>query len=772
MTSVETDDPFQPTDRRIAVTVSLVTWLLHGGLALWLPLPGLFNKYGLAAVHYLGGSLPEERLMDFSPLYFHLSVVLTRLTSSPNLWLQTLQIVLAAGSVGLFYVLVRRRLPRAWALLAAGALALDPLLLVYERILEPETILLFLLLAVMVMLPSLRHAPWTGCLAAACLAARPTFLPIFLAVPVYYFWQRRRKTQETTRPMEWIRPSALFLLPVLAVLILLSLRAHQATGDWRSPMMNPGTVFFEGNQPLSRGTSAQYPPVVLNFIHHSQGDIPDSGHVHYRRVARAHLGDDASLRRVNAFWADKAWRFLRQEPTLAAEKLLGKLLYAFHGFRWHDVTTAWEYESTLPLPYIPYALMAALALFGTLFEARRWPDSLLFYLLMAVQLGVMVVFYVSARQRLPMLPATIYFAVLAVRRLGPAGRRRWLIIPLILLLALTLWLPDAAMRDETYRRQGFQAAEGRFDAARGLGHGDNEPLIVDGFVYAPWALANLFPTYVARHPEPLEARVLEALRQRRVPAAFEDAWRFDAARLVVEQGSAGADEFLEPLLGRSSPPVYRGSRHASQPGWIVARRALADGDPAKAKQVLADALRQIPGDPFVLAELAALGDPEASRVLFEVWSQADALYLVGQAQLYQGRFEDAAQSLTQLLDMLPEFRDARVFLAAALGRMDRFDEGVRHYLQAVSQRSEPVLRPDDLVYLVNGWVEQAPDDPERLFYGAQILHRHGELETAYRWLQRVPPPPGVATAWQRELSRLEARLVAASSDGGTRPHAS
>lgn len=767
LTSAAAEGSLPPADRRVAVFVALGTLLLHGGLALWLPLPGLFDKYGLAAAQYVDGSLPGERLMDFSPLYFHLSVALTRWTSAPNLWLQGLQIVLAAGAVGLFYVLVRRRLARSWALLAAGALAFDPLLLVYERILEPEAILIFLLLAVMAWLPSLRHAGWTGCLAAACLAVRPTFLPIFLAVPLFYFWQRRRKGQDLVRVSEWMRPSALFLLPVIVTLGVLSVRAHQATGDWRSPMMNPGTVFFEGNQPLSRGTSAQYPPVVLNFIQHNQGRIPDSGHAYYRRVARAHLGDDASLRQVNAFWAGKATHFLRQEPALAAEKLLGKLLYAFHGFRWHDVTTAWAYEPTLPFPFIPYALVAALALFGTLFEARRWPDSLLFYLLMAVQLGVMVVFYVSARQRLPMLPAMIYFAVLALRHLGQAGRRRLLLIPMVLLLAFTLWLPDAAMRDEAYRRQGFQAAEGHFTAARDLAPGVDEHAIVEGFVYAPWALPTLFPTYVARHPQPLEARVLEALRQRQVPAAFEDAWRFDAARLAAEEAALDSEELLAPLLGRSSPLVYRGSRQSSDPGWIQAVRLLADGNEGRARQILQDALQRTPGEPFILAELAALGHPEARRLLLDTWSEADALYLMGQAQLRQGRFEDAVHSFTELLRMLPDLRDGRVLLAAALGRIERFDEGVEQYLQAAAQQSEPVLRPDDIVHLVTGWVEQAPQDPERLFYGAQILHRHGELETAYRWLQRVSPPPEVKAPWQQELSKLATRLEARS-----RSHAS
>ena len=167
-------------------------------------------------------------------------------------------------------------------------MALDRHLLVYARILEPEVCLLFCLLAFLWLLDQkTRLAPWlAGGSAALCLAIRPTFLPAFLLVPLYY-WLRG----DPGKP--WRGKSSAFLAPVAAVL-LLALRASAVTGDPRTPMMNPGTVFFEGNNPLSQGTSAIYPPVVLAFVRHS-GDEPDPAHQHYRRIARAertHLGHE------------------------------------------------------------------------------------------------------------------------------------------------------------------------------------------------------------------------------------------------------------------------------------------------------------------------------------------------------------------------------------------------------------------------------------------------------------------------------------------------
>ena len=762
-------EPHRPSSTLSSYVAALSTLLVHSGLALWLAMPSTFNKYGLAAQHHLAGTLPTERWMDFSPLYLQLSLWGERLLEHPGPALQGLQIALAAAAVGIFHHLLRRRVSAPWAGLAAAALALDPLLLVYERIFEPEIFQLVLLLAIIALLESRRrHAPWmAGILAALCLATRPTFLPAFLAVPLFYRWRRHRLS---AGPMSWRRASIAFALPLIAALALLAWRADRATGDWRTPSMNPGTVFFEGNNPLSRGTSAIYPPVVLSMIQRSQQQIPDSGHVHYRRLARAVHGDATmSIRRVNAYWSGKAWHFIRREPGVFVEGLLRKVLYACHSFRWHDVPAAWKYESTLPpLPSVPFALLSALALFGTLLEARRWQRSLLFYSLAAVQLAVMVVFYVSARQRLAILPAVIYFAVLALRHLYGLGRGGLLRSILVLLLALSLWLPDAAMRDEAYRRQNFNTAEGLFDEARRLADGQataaGQALIVEAFVHVPWWLDGLYPTYFPRTSGALEARVLDGLIRRQVPAAFDDSWRFDLATLHLRFRPQGFDDAIAPLLGRTSPPVYRGGRQSSEPSLLVARRLVVLGRHGEARQALSDALRSTPGDPFVLAAQVALDDnADARQTLFDCWSRADAQLLLGHALLDMGRAEAAAGPLESLLVDLPELRQARIYLAVALARQGQDDEAVAQYLTAAAEAPQPLLYPDEVIALFERWAQAHAEDPRSIFYAAQILHRHGAFEAARQLLLSRPPPPDVAGRWRQELSQVEAHRLAAQA---------
>ncbi len=739
------------TTRRWSLWIGLATLVLHSLVAWRYPLPGAFRKYSLAAEQYLAGELPAERLVDFSALYFHLSVWAERLLPAPEATLTWLQIVLAAASVALVFDLFERRLGVVWAATAALVMALDRHLLVYARILEPEVLLLFCLLAFLWLLNSKSGlAPWlAGGSAALCLAIRPTFLPAFLLVPLYY-----RLRGEGGRP--WLRTSFAFLAPLVVMLVLLALRAAAITGNPRTPMMNPGTVFFEGNNPLSQGTSAIYPPVVLAYVRHS-GEEPDPAHQHYRRVARAAAGRELTVAEVNAYWSQLALRFIRNEPSRWFGLLGIKLKRAFHGFRWHDVPTAWKLDQRLFfVPAMPFALLSAFAFAGALFEVRRWRESLLYYALAAIQLAVMLVFYVSARQRLVLLPALLYFAAVAARRL--VRERAWPWLLLVALLAVTFSLPDDAMADESYRRRGWRETEHRLEQVREKSrtqplalHAD---LAVEAVASAPWWLDWLRPAYFPHDAGTLEERVASLLASRRREHGDSAPADFDLAAVYLAAGElAEARRLLEPLseLGHS---VYRGGRHPSEPLTLLGRATALAGDRDGAVELLERALERSPGDPFTLAELIVLGEGAYQEPLLRTWSPLDAQYLLGRALLIHDRPRDAAQALGFVVSRLADFRDARVLLAAALGASGELEDGARHYLEATRIRPEPILAGREISKLFRAWSAAHPESVEARLYAAQVLHRHGHFAEALTMLETLETPAQLEEAIEREKDRI------------------
>ncbi len=743
--------------RRLPLAVGFAAFVLYALLARLYPLPGSFRKYALAAEKYLAGELPAERLMDFSALYFHLSVAAERLLPNPEATLVWLQIALAAASVAMVFRLLERRLGAAWAAAAALVMALDRHLLVYQRILEPEVLLLFCLLTFLWQLDrETAWAPWlAGAAAAVCLAIRPTFLPAFLLVPLYYRFRGARG-----RP--WRQTSLAFAVPVAAILMLLAARAAAVTGDPRTPMMNPGTVFFEGNNPLSQGTSAIYPPVVVAYVRHS-GDEPDAAHQHYRTVARAAAGRAAgrqlSIAEVNAYWSGLTLRFLRDHPERWLALVGGKLQRAFHGFRWHDVPTAWHLDRRLALvPALPFALLSALAFAGALFEARRWRGSLLYYALGAIQLAVMLVFYVSARQRLILLPALVYFAAAAGRRFARRANLPWLL--LVALLALTFSLPDDAIGDEAYRRSGWLETEQRLMQVREKSRVQplalHAELAVEAVASAPWWLDWLRPAYFPHDQGSLEERVARALtaRPRRGPPAD-----FDLAAVHLAAGQlAAARALLEPLSdqGRS---VYRGGRHPSEPLILLGQAEALAGDREQATGLLRRAHARTPGDPFALAELVALtADPAYQEKLLRYWGPLDAQYLLGRALLRHGRYADAASAFGFVVRRLGDFRDARVLYAAALGAAGELEDGARHYLEATRVRPEPILAGSLISDLFRRWAAAHPGRVEVRLAAARVLHRHGHFAEALAMFETLEPPANLAPAVARETERIRRAL--------------
>jgi len=726
------------------------TFLLHALIAFQAPTPGTFRKYNLAAEQFLSGELPSERLMDFSPLYLYLSLAAERVLPNPELFLTWLQIVLAAVSVAMVFHLLVRRFSWRFALGAAVIMALDRHLLIYERLLEPEIFLLFFLIAFLIVLD--QRPLIAGVLAALCLATRPTFLPAFLLVPIY-FWLRG------DRGRSWRLASTALLAPIVLTLLLLAWRAEIITGNPRTPMMNPGTVLFEGNNPLSLGTSAIYPPVVLGYVRHT-GEVPDAAHQYYRDVARADTGRALTIAEVNAFWSSKALSFIRAEPRRFVELLGAKLLRTFHGYRWHDIPLAGKIDLRLRTPAFPFALLASLALIGTLFAAHDWRRNLLYYALGGSQLVVMLVFYVSARQRLVLLPALLYFAMVAGERLLHQRRKTWPWILLVLLLTVSLSLPNDSIRDEHYRRTQALLTEQRLEEVRTKSleqplalHSD---LAVAAVASAPWWLDWMRPAYFPRNRGTLEQRVASLLSSSRTPGTPSD---FDLGMVHLAAGQLDeAREMLEPLSS-SGTRVYRGGRQPSDPSIPLATAVALAGDPERATEILKRALERNPGDPFILAELVALtDDPVSQQLLLDYWSRLDAQYLLGRALLRHGRPTDAVRALGFVTNRLPNFRDAKVLLAAALGEIGQLEEGSRQYFEATQIRLEPILAGDQITSLFRHWLAANPDRVEVRFFAARVLHQHGHFAEALLILENLDPPPDLVEVVTKEKQRIRAAL--------------
>lgn len=91
---------------------------------------------------------------------------------------------------------------------------------------------------------------------------------------------------------------------------------------------------------------------------------------------------------------------------------------------------------------MPFELLSTCALFGLLANFRQWRRYLLYYALFSLMTASMMIFYVSDRQRLAMLPVFVIFATTGVARiLTYAGRTRIALAGCMLIPGLLFSLP-------------------------------------------------------------------------------------------------------------------------------------------------------------------------------------------------------------------------------------------------------------------------------------------------------------------------------------------
>ena len=749
-----------------AWAVGFLSLAFHGLLSLRFPAPA-FEKYTVAAELFLDGRMAPERWLDFSPLYLYLTILLRRLTDDVEPVLLSLQLGLLAATSALFFLWAERRLGARWAGLGAMVITLDRHVLIYSRILEPEAIFLFLLMLFLYWVDGPEGEPTrplaAGIVAALGIATRPTFLPICLLVLALWGWQRRDGLRR------WIRPATCFLAAPALVMLLLAVRAQHVAGSWRAPTMNPGTVLYEGNQPMSRGTSAVYPPLV-HLLSSGRNSAPDPAHVYYRDIARRDIGSSEpensgsseqglqplGVREVNRLWTRRALAFTLDHPGFALRRLQSKLLYAFHNFRWHDLPAAWLYDRALPLSGVPFALLSALALPGLLLEIRSRRDSLLLYGLLGSQLLVMMVFYISPRQRLMWIPLLIYFSLVTLRAVF-RQRTLWpALLALVLVPAFTL--PDDAMRDEVYQRNQLELARPILNeiSARIAG-GEPMNTLADRFAQAlahvPWWLDGLQPAFLDRSGESLERVIASKLDPLRLSP-------FDRAEMWMRAGEHDrARELLLQSL-ETDEQLYRKGRLNTSPELLLARLDLLEGRREDAEVRLRRGLQNHPGDAFLLAELIALesthANSEHGSALFEnletYYGRQNAHFLVGRALLAQGAPLTAIDHLEVTVRAFPQLREAHLALAAALFQASRLDEGLARVLAADRIRAEPVLFANEMAELYE-FAAQEASAPDQVLRAAQGLFHYGQPRRALALLDR----PWPQTEHER-VAALERRL--------------
>lgn len=712
--------------------VFLAPWLLDLQTTI-----GHFDKYPHAALRFLAGEIDPERLLDYSPAYLGLCVLIAKYGSANFQLLLWLQIILVALAVAALYLVLRRHFSRALSLGGAAAFMLYPGVTVYCGIFEPEPLMMscLVLLVLCAGSCSLAGSLGAGSLLTVCLLTRPTFLMLVPLVPLF-FWLTRAEGRR------WIA-IALFLLPIFCSSAVLALRNPALFSSFPPPLMNPGTVFFEGNNPTAGGTFAAYPPLSVDLTEEFPDEV-DFDHFIYRLLARRESGMLLNHVETNRYWAVRAVHFIEDEPGLFLARLGSKLIHLWHGYRWHDLKEAYLADLALErraFPFMPLAPLSALAMCGLVAGLSRWRDYGLYYLAFLSQASVMLLTYASERQRLSLLPFLVLFAVVGLDWLL-RRRKRQMIAALALLVPLTVWflIDSDRMHDnrrnwDNFARQEILQRE-TYLLRNEVQLAAAAQTLAQTYAAAPWMAAmGIRPMGV---PLPEEGLARMALREFPTLRGNDPTARLDRALLLIAAGELDAAErSLNELLheGRTFDRIiYR----PAQPHFYLGRIAALRGQREEAISLMEQALARAPGDPAILAHLEALsGEERYAALLHRYFGKVNALNELAIAHLQNGDATGAAELFRQLVDMIPEFWKGQVQLAASLADSGQDEAAAAVYLQAMAKRPEPVLYGDKLIPAFSRLADRATSDDLAWFWYAKILGQNGEYNEARAILRRL-----------------------------------
>ncbi|MCC7126869.1 MAG: tetratricopeptide repeat protein [Acidobacteria bacterium] len=658
----------------------------------------------LAAGDWLGGEVFYQ-----APLYPYLLGVLYAVAGRDLLVVRLVQAVIGAASASLLAGAAARLVSPCAGVVAGLGLALYAPAIFFDALLQKSVLDVFFMVAVLWLAGDLiarpdRTARWLalGAALGALSLTRENALAIVAVAVAWSASVSRRAWRHESEAVQRrvLRDSGFRIQPVVALtaglLLLLTpvlVRNYMVTGGFYLTTSQFGPNFFIGNNAGADGT--------YMALRAGRG-APEFERQDATELAEAALGRSLTPAEVSAYWSGRARQFITGEPAAWAQLMARKVALLINRVEMLDTESQQTYEEWSPV----LRLLAPIGHFGVLMPLAAlglwvlWPDRRRLWPVLAMAAAYaasVIVFYVFARYRFPLVPFLLVFASAGVT--GAAARwhhasrtQRGLTIAAVVALAVLVWWPllsPRRMRAITETNLGVALHEaGRTgDALRHL-----ERAVTLQPDYAP-AYNNL--GVVLRAAGRTDEAIAAYERGLQQPGAYADL-HFNLANALRDQGrtdeaaahlrqavtaapadAAGAHNNLGLALAAKGQMADAAAEFraalALDPSSVIALRNLGNilatvGDRDQALDTLRRAAALAPNDALVrydygsvLLEAGRYADAVAE---FEAAIAADPRYVealnnLGIAHASSGHMDLAITAFERALEIRPDFVDAK-----------------------------------------------------------------------------------------------------------------
>jgi tetratricopeptide (TPR) repeat protein len=653
----------------------------------------------IARGDWLGGEVFYQ-----APLYPYLLGSIYAIAGRHLLLVRIVQIVIGSASCALLGLTTARVLSRRAGVIAGVMLALYAPAIFFDGLLQKSVLdvffvclALWLIARITVRLePDTTTEPPTDVRSVRLQADRGLCLALGLTmgglaltrenalvfIVILLAWTLLGIGQRPTPNAERLTRAVLFLAGLALVLVPVAARNRYVGGGFYVTTSQFGPNFYIGNNPIADGT--------YQSLRFGRG-APEYERQDATELAERALGRKLSPSEVSSFWIDKALDFITERPGRWLTLMVRKFALLCNATEMLDTESQethaeWSWPLRIGRWFGHFGVLVPLALVGVVItwpmRSRLW----IFYAMTLAYAASVLVFYVFARYRYPLVPLLMMFAAAACSAIPAFVRRRsvpggvWTMAAIVLVAVFTNWpmLSTTLMRavTETNLAVALQA-EGRTDEAtdhyqRAISlQPDYAPAYnnLATALHAQGRLDEAIATYqraLALRPEYPEAHYNLANALNDAGRATEAAEHFRIALRSI-RGSADVHNNLGIAL------MGQGKLAEAIPEFRTA--VQLDPESAKSHRNLADALASAGQSDDAVNEFrrAARLDPTGS-----------AHYDLGSLFLELDRTEEAIAAFRASLKLAPNSVEAHNNLGIALGIQGRLDEAIAHFRQALA----------------------------------------------------------------------------------------
>lgn len=351
---------------------------------------------------------------------------------------RVLQIILGSLSAVLTFFIALRVFNLKTARIAGIIVSIAGTLIFYDGQLLIPTLAIWLdLIAVYLFLEAVEKKRWrwyalSGLATGLSAIARPTIL-LFVVVVLLWMLLKRQKL---------LKAAAIFVLALVVPMVPITIHNWAVSHQFVPIATYGGLNFYIGNNLTSDGVTAKIPGARQDWW----GMMEDA-----EKIADEESGQKLNESEQSTFWLKKTFGEIIENPLHFVGLLGRKFLLLINGqelsnnfdlYFFAHQTTILKLLMWHALVYFPWGLVMPLAVCGLVLTVPWKRGDLLLFLFISSYVVAVVLFFVTARYRLPLLPFLAIFAgyVLAeiwsrIRKKGLAGSAAPLTVLLVMLVA-------------------------------------------------------------------------------------------------------------------------------------------------------------------------------------------------------------------------------------------------------------------------------------------------------------------------------------------------